>query len=209
MSVLLSIALFLATSLQSTETLPTAAKPASDPSDWIKITDYPADALTSRQAGTVAFKLDVDPAGNVSACRIVGSSGSASLDTMTCALLFIRARFTPARDAAGTAVAGNFSSRITWVFPPDYKGSPSALKPVELRRGVRDAAGKSILRIGEDGIIATCVPAGGAYSNVLPLPDICRLFPVGARYGPPATVNGKPVKREVTITLSVYDVNVR
>lgn len=206
---LFSAALFLATSLQSAATLPIAAKPANDPSGWIKITDYPADALTNRQAGTVAFKLDIDAGGNVSACKIVGSSGSAPLDTMTCALLFIRARFTPARDVTGTAVAGSFSSRITWVFPPDYKVSPSALTPVELRRGVRDASGKSVLRIGEDGIIATCVPAGGAYANVLPLPDICKLFPVGARYGPPATVNGKPVKREVSITLSVYDVDVR
>ena len=207
---MLSIAtLFLAMSAQSAAASPAAAKPANDPGGWIKIGDYPAEALTNRQAGTVAFKLDIDAMGNVAGCRIVDSSGSSALDTMTCALLFIRARFTPARDSVGTAVAGGFSSRITWVFPPDYKAGPSALKPVELPRGIRDVSGKSILRIGEDGIIATCVAAGGAYDNVLPLPDLCKLFPAGARYGPPATVNGKPVKRKVTIALDVYDENVR
>lgn len=203
-------AVFLAASLQASAPSPAAAQPANDPRAWIKVADYPADALAAGQAGTIAFKLDIDAAGSVSGCRIVGSSGSASLDTMTCALLFIRARFTPARDAAGSAVPGAFSSRITWVFPPDYKvRTGTALAPVELRQGVRDVSGKSILRIGEDGIITSCVAAEGMYVNVMALPDICKIFPAGMRFGPPATSNGAPVKRKVTVELSLYDVNVR
>ena len=202
-------ALFLAAGFQSSGA-PSVPKPANDPGGWIKIADYPADALAAGQAGTVAFKLDVSAAGNVAGCRIAASSGAASLDTMTCALLFIRARFDPARDAAGNAVAGTFSSRITWVFPPDYQTrSGSALTPVELRNGVRDVSGKSVLKVGEDGIITACDPVGSDYDNVMALPDICKIFAVGSRYGPPATVDGKPVKRKVTIGLSVYDVTVR
>ena len=55
---------FFAAGAQSSS-VPSAARPANDPGGWIKIADYPADALGAGQSGTVAFKLDVDAAGNV------------------------------------------------------------------------------------------------------------------------------------------------
>jgi TonB family protein len=79
--------------------------------------DYPAAALRAREEGPVGFRLEIDRTGRVSACAITSSSGSAALDSTTCALLVRRARFIPARDAKGRAVADSVRGRIVWRLP--------------------------------------------------------------------------------------------
>jgi len=77
--------------------------------------DYPAEAQRKGEEGTVQVELTVDQNGRVSACRIVRSSGSRSLDTASCSILTRRARFTPARDAEGRAVVDKITSPpIVW-----------------------------------------------------------------------------------------------
>ena len=76
--------------------------------------DYPQDALDRNEQGTTSFRLDIDLRGRVTACTIVTSSGSASLDKATCRIMKARARFTPAVDQSGHAVASTFSRSITW-----------------------------------------------------------------------------------------------
>lgn len=76
--------------------------------------DYPAAALKAREQGIVGVTLDVSAEGRVIGCTISGSSGSATLDSWTCRLLRNRARFAPARDAGGQAVAGQVSDQIVW-----------------------------------------------------------------------------------------------
>lgn len=76
---------------------PSEGGPVPLPGDWIVSDDYPVDALRREVEGDVQIRLDVDPAGRVSACTILKSSGDASLDTATCELLTLRARFDRAR----------------------------------------------------------------------------------------------------------------
>jgi TonB family protein len=169
--------------------------------------DYPVEALTRHQEGTVGFSLDIDKQGNVTRCRVSSSSGAPVLDEATCALIRKRAHFTPARDANGHAAAGVFASRAKWVFPDiETRSTP---KPIELRDSMRDKNGSSTIYVNSDGIITKCTPTESPYSNVLPLPDACGAYPVGTRYGPPTTFHGKPIGRKVSITINVHDINVK
>lgn len=79
--------------------------------------DYPQDAIRKEEQGTVAFRLIIAPDGRVTDCQIDSSSGSSALDAATCRILRSRARFAPARDSGGSAVADEMSGRIKWVLP--------------------------------------------------------------------------------------------
>ena len=81
--------------------------------------DYPEAALRRNEQGTVAFSLAVDRHGRGGQCIIASSSGSAILDQATCDILRRRARFVPARDASGNAVADLTNGRIRWQLPDD------------------------------------------------------------------------------------------
>src|SRR5688572_26778448 len=89
-------------------------KPIGNPRSWISWVDYPPEALRNSETGTVGFRLDADATGAVTACTVTSSSGSTLLDTTTCRLMRERARFEPARDKAGQAVAGSFATRVRW-----------------------------------------------------------------------------------------------
>jgi protein TonB len=81
--------------------------------------DYPVEALRRNEQGTTAFELSIDRRGRVERCTIVTSSGSPSLDEATCSVLKRRARYDPARDDHGRAVADTTSGRIKWVLPEE------------------------------------------------------------------------------------------
>ncbi len=76
--------------------------------------DYPSQAISNEEQGTVTVSLTIGATGRVTGCRTTGSSGSRTLDSATCRILTSRARFTPARDNQGKATSGTFSQRITW-----------------------------------------------------------------------------------------------
>lgn len=76
--------------------------------------DYPTAAVMAEEEGSVEVVLKVDAKGDLADCVVITSSGSAALDAQTCRLFWLRAKFEPARDASGKAVAGAFSQRITW-----------------------------------------------------------------------------------------------
>jgi periplasmic protein TonB len=69
--------------------------------------------------GRVAFDLEIDASGRVSACRITTSSGFPLLDARTCQILRVRATYRPARDAQGHAVPDTDSGNVVWSLPPD------------------------------------------------------------------------------------------
>lgn len=106
-----------------------AVEPTNYPGDWVVPQDYPPDSLLNRQGGIAAFTLDVDRTGKPIDCTITKTSGHTSLDTRTCELVLERARFKPARDSKGKAVAGTYSNRVRWVVPGssllDDEGLPS------------------------------------------------------------------------------------
>ncbi len=100
--------------------LPAGAQPPAPrgvPSNWVTSDDYPMAMMRAHATGVAAFELDVDTAGRVYNCRITESSGWPALDATTCSLMKRRARFNPARNAAGTAISANWSSRFRWELP--------------------------------------------------------------------------------------------
>lgn len=183
--------------------------PATSPTAWMAISDYPSAALAGHQEGTVGFALQVDSAGNVQSCSIIQSSGSPSLDEGTCALLKIRAKFEPARDAGGHAVAGTFASHVQWVYPQTVAASVAEVRPIELHGSQRIGDGVSVLWIDETGHITKCDKGDSQYKNIPDPEDFCSMFTVGAQFAPPAIYKGRPQKRKVTLTLHIEDVNIR
>ena len=89
--------------------------------------DYPAAAVRNREQGPVAFTLSVGADGRATACSVTGSSGSAILDSTTCRLLMMRARFEPARDSKGRPTTDTVTGRIVWRLPDDEPEPPAAL----------------------------------------------------------------------------------
>jgi protein TonB len=81
--------------------------------------DYPPQALDRNEQGTVGAVLSIDAAGSVGVCRVDESSGSEVLDAQTCRLLSLRAKFAPARDQQGKAIASEYHTRIKWQIGED------------------------------------------------------------------------------------------
>ena len=81
--------------------------------------DYPHQAIRNEEQGTVQFRITIAPDGHVSDCRVISTSGSASLDRASCAIVSERARFEPARDANGRRVADTMTSRVRWELPEE------------------------------------------------------------------------------------------
>lgn len=73
--------------------------------------EYRRFAASGISSGSVTISIRVNPDGRVSGCRIVRSSGSAYADSLMCQLTQQYVRFSPARDAAGRAIAQD----VTWV----------------------------------------------------------------------------------------------
>jgi TonB family protein len=91
--------------------------PIDNPGLWVTTNDYPAKALQEKREGTVGFSLTVGPDGRVANCRIIFTSGSDDLDTTACTLISQRARFSPAKNAKGTAISGSYANRVRWQIP--------------------------------------------------------------------------------------------
>jgi len=63
------------------------------------------------------FTVQVGADGRVTSCNVTGSSGTPELDSTTCSLIQRRARFNPATNGDGQAVAGSWSSSVRWQIP--------------------------------------------------------------------------------------------
>lgn len=80
--------------------------------------DYPAQAMYKNQSGTARLVLLVDERGRVADCTVIETSGAASLDGQSCAILTKRARFKPAIGLDGKPAKGSFIQRIGWETRP-------------------------------------------------------------------------------------------
>ncbi|MEO5586595.1 MAG: energy transducer TonB [Novosphingobium sp.] len=96
---------------------PKLARPVGKPGAWVTPNDYPTADLRAEREGTTGFQLSIGMDGKVQSCQVTASSGSASLDAAACDKLTKRAKFAPATDATGTAVAGTYSSAVHWTIP--------------------------------------------------------------------------------------------
>lgn len=70
--------------------------------------DYPDASLAANETGIVSTSILVDANGKPRSCQVTETSLYPRLDRATCALLLKRARFTPAQDADGRPVAGEY-----------------------------------------------------------------------------------------------------
>jgi TonB family protein len=114
---------------------PHRAQPRAPLASYVSQDDYPASAQSRGEQGRVTFGLDIGPDGRVTACNILGSSGSSALDNATCRIMRSRARFTPARDGDGRPVADAGRGSLSWslairaVPEPVYIPAPAATAP--------------------------------------------------------------------------------
>lgn len=123
------------------EAPPAAAAGAIPPDDGVAATpplqvagsisdmDYPLEAIRANAQGTTGVRITVKPTGEVSGCVIERSSGHASLDAASCALVQTRFRYHPARTRSGAATSATVSRRIIWRLPEDGPGAPAMAAP--------------------------------------------------------------------------------
>ncbi|TFI58537.1 energy transducer TonB [Sphingomonas parva] len=79
--------------------------------------DYPLQALEAKQSGDVAVRLVVGTNGRVTGCTVLRSSGSPTLDSTTCRILFSRARVRPARGDDGAPMTSQHEYVQHWTLP--------------------------------------------------------------------------------------------
>ena len=88
------------------------ARPVRPLASLLTHADFPAQAR-GQNAMTSRFRLGVGADGRVVDCEI-DQPGTPDLDAAACRLMRARARFTPARDSAGNAVADDHWGHIHW-----------------------------------------------------------------------------------------------
>ena len=118
--------------------------------DLVSGDDYPPEAQMADEQGTVDVLVKVDESGKVADCTIQGSSGSAALDSQTCSLFWLRAKFAPARDEAGKPVVSAYSRKITWRL--EGEGMPVGLWTSRSLMEF-DAKGVATCRLEFEGIL--------------------------------------------------------
>jgi len=117
-------------------------KPRANIAALFENSDYPVDAIRDAEEGTVGFIVKINELGRVADCLVEYSSGSSSLDVQTCRLMWLRARFVPARNQAGKPVTGAVRARIRWVLPdPD----PLPITPWSSRVSLTLAKGGAVM----------------------------------------------------------------
>ena len=123
---------------------PASAGPAPrivDPAIWFRQESEAGDHWPHRWPGRAvsSFRVSVGADGRVTDCSIVKSSGYESLDRATCSALLRRGRFYPARNAAGEAVAGQWSGQALWTEPE--AGEQGDGGPTETGEGAKNGPG--------------------------------------------------------------------
>ncbi len=167
------------------------ATPLGSPGDWVTSNDYPATSLRNDVEGTVGFIIATGANGVPTGCEISRSSGSAELDETTCNLVMTRARFSPAKNEKGKAVAGSYSNSVRWVIP--NKGVPADFAPY---------ASTFTFTIDANGHAVDCKweyvgkPEDKAQTPVMPCDNKGQIFM------PLFDTTGKPVARRVRLTNS-------
>jgi len=90
---------------------------AGNPASWFSSDAYPLGAQERGEQGRVVVSMRIDPAGKVRSCKVIVSSGYASLDRGTCRVAMVRGRMAPTRDANGKPIWGSMTLPVRWVLP--------------------------------------------------------------------------------------------
>lgn len=102
---------------QVRDTLRSQPIPLTAIADWLRPSDYPDKALRGGHNGTVQYRLDVDPAGNVAGCYVLSRTSPDDFADTTCRMVSRRAKFMPAVDHDGNPVRSFFVHRVNWMIP--------------------------------------------------------------------------------------------
>ena len=90
-------------------------EPANNPSYWVTSLDFPGKSSQAGHNGLVRFRLDVDPAGRPTGCRILYRTNPDEFADLSCKLLLERARFKPALNAQAKPVKWFYINTIQWM----------------------------------------------------------------------------------------------
>lgn len=169
------------------------ARPLTNPGTWIGTDDYPAAALRGDMEGITSVQLSISAEGNVTGCTVTVSSGHSILDDLACNLLTLRARYAPAKDRNGRAMASQDNQRIRWRIPYARQPHPHPFAMIV------------DFEVNEDGEMENCQTRwqSGAVDK-----DYCEAFPDSIE--PFVDDEGKPVRKRVTLrnSLTVEDADV-
>lgn len=167
--------------------LPAGPEVLGDRAAWIARNDYPARAKRAGDEGRTAIELTINKFGRVVDCIVTESSGSSELDTATCRNVRSRARFRPAFDAKGEAIASKYETAVRWKL--DARPTPEAF------------GAAFSFTVAEDGTVEDCEVSGmiGAVPKALLAQNPCTR---NAKYEPFLDANGNPVRRRVTQSYS-------
>jgi protein TonB len=166
---------------------PRPAVPKGNPGLWVSTDDYPPSALREEGQGMTRFTLEIDATGVPLNCAVTQSSGRADLDDTACELVKERARFEPATDAHGKAVAGTYSNSVRWQIPQ----ARSAPKPGELVAN---------LVIEKDGTVSSCIveKATGPFESART--QMCERT---GTYDPILGADGNPVRKRIRTSTKI------
>lgn len=76
--------------------------------------DYPAVAMRKNLMGTTTLVLLIDELGKVGDCTVTRTSGAASIDAQSCAIIRERGKFRPAIGLDGKPTKSSWKQSITW-----------------------------------------------------------------------------------------------
>ena len=142
--------------------------------------DYPPDAIRANASGTTVVSFDIGPDGRVGECGIAKTSGSASLDDKSCALIRERFTFKPARGPNGLPTSETRTQRITWRLPE----GPPPMMNINMTRSYT---------IGKDGVARDC-KVTGLPTPVVITPEQCAKSAGGMQ---PKDKAGAPIEARV------------
>lgn len=166
--------------------------------------DYPAESLARREEGTVNLSFAIGPDGTASDCKILYATAPQRLRKQSCALVVARARYTPARDQAGVAIAGEDRLVLRWQARPSVVevesqfGGAIPLSPPQdwltdndharVTQGRGNADVDMRFKVGSDGRIESCTASAGMTGI-----RTCALLTTRARFRQPRGERGEPL----------------
>jgi TonB family protein len=177
--------------VQAWEASPASATPPKMISSPIKFGDYPQQALRNKQEGYVSVELKISVNGAPLSCEVTESAGHSALDEVTCKRL-MKARFEPARDPDGVAVAGNFHTSVGWSMPsPGVVPDNRVFVPVAALPNGYVEATSTFLSFDAAGSLATCEIKASSGSKAFD-ETACALLRKQMKIAPPHALGNAP-----------------
>ena len=195
---------------QSSDDKSTEARLLGSP-DIARPADYPPGAVRQKQQGRVWLELTIDERGRVSECDVQKSSGHALLDRTTCALYRRRARYSPARDAAGKAITAKDQRSVDWRIAasgpeavdydsPNIPQGTSIIRstdyPAAALKQEEQGTVAALLRVDEAGKAQSCTIEQSSGSSTLDT-RTCEVLMTRGRFEPSRDERGRATAGEL------------